>query len=65
MSVGKMHREYEIVFEIPFNSMRKWHLVIARKNGTNIVLGQILPEHHTDVDQFISFMYKMPFCANV
>lgn len=32
-SVEQLRAEYEIVFEIPFNSVRKWHLVIARKNG--------------------------------
>lgn len=26
-----MRNDYEIVFEIPFNSLRKWHLVIGRK----------------------------------
>lgn len=30
-SAQRLREEYEIVFEIPFNSIRKWHLVIVRK----------------------------------
>lgn len=32
-STKQLRDEYEIVFEIPFNSVRKWHLMIGRKLG--------------------------------
>lgn len=30
-SVEQLRSDYETVFEIPFNSIRKWHLMIVRK----------------------------------
>lgn len=33
--MNKLRESYEVVFEIPFNSLRKWHLVIAREAGAS------------------------------
>jgi magnesium-transporting ATPase (P-type) len=32
IDVHNMRDSYEIVFEIPFNSVRKWHLVICKRS---------------------------------
>jgi magnesium-transporting ATPase (P-type) len=39
LSSDQLRSEYSIVFEIPFNSVRKWHLVIVKRVGASPRLG--------------------------